>query len=96
MGKGVEVEKMAVQVIKIWEKIFSREYNETLNSIIIVGLAYKLRSRWDAAEELEVQVIETRKKKLGTDHPDTLTSIANLVSTFWNQGRWDATEELEV
>jgi hypothetical protein len=48
----------------------------------MVGLAYKLRGRWGAAEELEVQVMETSKKKLGADHPDTLTSMANLASTF--------------
>ena len=53
----------------------------------MVGLAYKLRGRWDRAETLEVQVMETRKKKLGADHPDTLISMANLVSTLWNQGR---------
>ena len=62
----------------------------------MTGLAYKLRGRWDAAEELFVQVMETRKKKLGADHPDTLTSMANLASTYRNQGRWDATEELEL
>ena len=62
----------------------------------MVGLAYKLRGRWDRAETLEVQVMETRKKKLGADHPDTLISMANLVSTLWNQGRWEAAEELEM
>ncbi|PVH91024.1 hypothetical protein DM02DRAFT_722456 [Periconia macrospinosa] len=62
----------------------------------MVGHAYHLRGRWDAAEELEVQVMETSKKKLGADHPSTLTSMANLASTYRNQGRWDAAEELEV
>jgi len=62
----------------------------------MVGLAYKLRGQWNAAEELFVQVMETRKKKLGADHPSTLTSISNLASTYRNQGRWDAAEELEV
>jgi hypothetical protein len=53
----------------------------------MVGLAYKLNGRWDAAEELDVQVIETSKTKLGVNHPDTLTSMANLALTYQNQGR---------
>jgi hypothetical protein len=87
---------MSVQAIKVREKILPREHTDTLNSIALVGLTYKLRSRWDAAEKLEVQVMETFQKKLGADHPSTLTSMANLASTFWNQGRWDATKELFV
>ncbi|KAF4631476.1 hypothetical protein G7Y89_g6649 [Cudoniella acicularis] len=96
MGNGPEAEKMSVQAMKVRKKILGREHNDTLGSMVMVGLAYKLRGRWDAAEELEVQVMETSKKKLGADHPDTLSSMANLASTYRNQGRWDAAEELEV
>ncbi len=73
---------MSIQAIKVREKILVQEHNDTLSSMAMVGLAYKLRGRWGAAEELEVQVMETSKKKLGADHPDTLTSMANLASTF--------------
>jgi hypothetical protein len=96
MGNGVEAEKMSVATMKVRKRILGGEDEDTLDSIAMVGLAYKLRGRWDAAEELEVQVMETRKKKLGADHPDTLTSMSNLASTYVNQGRWDAAEELEV
>jgi tetratricopeptide (TPR) repeat protein len=96
IGKGVEAEKMSVQSMIVRKRILGREHNDTLNSMAMAGLAYKLRGRWDAAEELEVQVMETRKKKLGADHPGTLTSMANLASTYRNQGRWDAAEELFV
>ena len=78
---------MSVQAMKIWEKILGQEYNDTLNSITIVDLAYKFRGRWDTAEELFVQVIETRKKKLGANHPDTLTSMNNLVFTWKGTGK---------
>jgi hypothetical protein len=96
MKKGGEAEKMSVQAMKVRKKILGREDNDTLASMAMVGLAYKLRGRWDAAEELQVQVLETRKKRLGADHPDTLNSMANLASTFWNQGRWNAAEELDI
>jgi hypothetical protein len=43
---------MLVQVIKVRKKILSREHNDTLSSIVLVGLVYKLREQWDAAEEL--------------------------------------------
>ncbi|KAH7418642.1 P-loop containing nucleoside triphosphate hydrolase protein [Cadophora sp. MPI-SDFR-AT-0126] len=96
MGKGVETESMAVQAMKARKKIFGQEHNDTLSSMAMVGLAYKLRGKWADAEELEVQVMETRKTKLGADHPSTLTSMANLAATYWNQGRWSTAEELFV
>jgi len=40
--------------MKVRKKILGREYNDTLSGIAIVGLAYKLKGQWDAAEELEV------------------------------------------
>ena len=82
--------------MKARKKVLGLKHEDTLCSIGMVALAYKLAGRWNAAEELEVQVMETRKKKLGADHPDTLTSMANLASTYQDQGRWDAAEELEV
>ena len=87
MGNGLEAEKMSVEAMKARKKILGREHEDSLNSMAMVGLAYKLRGLWDAAEELEVQVMETRKKKLGADHPSTLTSMANLASTYRNQGQ---------
>ncbi|KAM3067048.1 hypothetical protein ACMFMG_011827 [Clarireedia jacksonii] len=96
MGKGTETEEMSGRAMKVRKKILGREHNDTLNSIAMVGLAYKLRGKWDAAEELQVQVMETHKKKLGADHPEMLISIGNLASTYRNQGRWEAAEELEI
>jgi hypothetical protein len=96
MGNGVEAETMSVQAMKVRKKILGDEHEYTLSGMAMVGLAYKLNGRWDAAEKLEVQVMETSKTKLGVDHPDTLTSMANLASTYRNQGRWDDAEKLEV
>jgi tetratricopeptide (TPR) repeat protein len=96
MDNGNEAEKMLVRAMKVRKKILGREHEDTLNSMAMIGLAYHLRGRWDAAEELDVQVMETSKKKLGADYPSRLSSMANLVSTYWNQGRWDDAEELFV
>ncbi|KAF2184939.1 hypothetical protein K469DRAFT_779558, partial [Zopfia rhizophila CBS 207.26] len=91
-----DAEKMSVGSMKVRKKQYGREHRDTLSSMAMVALAYKLRGRWEEAEELEVQVMETRKRVLGSEHPDTLTSMASLASTFWNQGRWKEAEELDV
>lgn len=54
MGNGAEAEEMSVQAMKAKRKILGREDEDTLWSIAMVGLAYKLRGRWDRAETLEV------------------------------------------
>ena len=96
IGKCVEAENMAVNVMKVRKKILGDEHSDTLDGVAMVGLACNLNGRWDDAEKLFVQVMETSKTKLGVDHPATLTSMANLASTFWNQGRWDDAEKLDV
>jgi hypothetical protein len=62
IGNGVEAEQMSVQAMKARRKFLGRENEDTLLSMARVRLAYKLRGRWDEAEELEVQVMETSKK----------------------------------
>ncbi|KAL9082768.1 MAG: hypothetical protein Q9165_008790, partial [Trypethelium subeluteriae] len=96
MGNITDAETLAIKSIKARRKVLGQVHKDTLSSMGMAGLAYKLSGRWDAAEELEVQVMETSKRVLGVDHPDTLTSIANLASTFWNQGRWTEAEQLDV
>lgn len=78
---------MSVQAMKVRKRILGPEHNDTLNSMEMVGLVYKLGGRWDAAEELQVQVMETRKKKLGADHLDTLISMSNLAFMWKETGR---------
>jgi tetratricopeptide (TPR) repeat protein len=95
-GNYFDAEKMSRKAMKTRNKILSQEHKDTLNSMLMVALVYRLEGRWKEAEELEVQVIETRKRVLGQEHPDTLTSIGNLASTYSNQGRWKEAEELEV
>ena len=87
IGKGIEVANIAVQAMKVRKKILNNKYHDILDRIAILGLVYKLNSRWEAAEELFVQVMETRKKKLKADYPSTLSSIANLALTYRDQGR---------
>ncbi|KAM3064617.1 hypothetical protein ACMFMF_011895 [Clarireedia jacksonii] len=43
MGKGTETEEMSGRAMKVRKKILGREHNDTLNSIAMVGLAYKLK-----------------------------------------------------
>jgi tetratricopeptide (TPR) repeat protein len=95
-GKIDDAEMLATKAMEARKKVLGQEHEDTLSSVAMVGLAYKLEGRWDDAEKLEVQVVETRKKKLGADHPNTLSSMANLASTYRDQGRWNAAEELKV
>lgn len=85
IGNGVEAESMLLYLMRTRKKILGQDHKDTLWSMVMVGHAYHLRGRWDAAEELFVQVMETRKKKLGADHPSTLTSMNNLAFTLKGQ-----------
>ena len=95
-GSIIEAVDLSEMAMKVRKKILGQEYEETLGSIGLVGLAYGLGGRWEEAEELEVQVMETKKRVLGKEHPNTLTSMNNLASTYSNQGRWKEAEELQV
>ncbi|KAK8093420.1 hypothetical protein PG997_000105 [Apiospora hydei] len=87
MGNGHEAESVSTLAMELRIEILGKGYGDSLNSMAIVGSAYRLNGRWEAAEKLEVEVIETRKQKLGPDYLNTLTSMANLASTYRNQGR---------
>ena len=94
MGKGVEAEKMSIQALKVRKKIFGREHKDTLSSMGMVGLVYKLRSNYDAAELLDRETLQLKEKVLGKEHPDTLTSMSNLAVLLESQGKYDAAEPL--
>jgi hypothetical protein len=87
-GNVGDAEEMSVETMMVRRNLYGQEHKETLKGMKMVGLAYKLRSRWEEAEELDVQVMEARKRVLGPEHPDTLTSMANVASTYQNQERW--------
>ncbi|KAF1969172.1 TPR-like protein [Bimuria novae-zelandiae CBS 107.79] len=95
-GSATDAKKLGVKSMKTQMKILGQEHEDTVRSMVVVGLAYNLEGRWKEAEERFVQVMETRKKKLGVDHPGTLASMGNLALTYCNQGRWKEAEELFV
>ena len=94
VGKGAEAEMMSVQAMTIRKRILGQEYSDTLDSIAMVGLVYKLRGKYDAAEPLYRETLELTEKVLGKEHPDTLTSMNNLAFLFHSQGKYDAAEPL--
>ena len=97
-GKGsiTEAVELSEMAMKVRKKILGQEHEEALDSMDMVGLAYKLGGRWKEAEELQVRVVDMRKRVLGEEHPNTLTSINNLALTYLEQGRWKEAEELQV
>ncbi|PMD13580.1 TPR-like protein [Hyaloscypha hepaticicola] len=94
VGKGVEAEKMSVQAMKVRKRILGQEHSDTLDSIAIVGLVYKFRGKYDAAEPLYKETLQLTEKVLGKEHPDTLTSMNNLALLLYSQGKYDAAEPL--
>ena len=96
MGNGVDTQLLGMKAKEAREKILGEEHKDSISSVAMVALGYKLQGRWSEAEKLQVQVMERSKAKLGADHPDTLISMAHLASTYWNQGRWEEAEKLGV
>jgi tetratricopeptide (TPR) repeat protein len=94
MGKGVEAEKMSIQALKVRKKILGREHKDTLNSMGMVGLVYRLRGNYDAAELLSRETLQLREKVFGKEHPDTLISMNNLALLLEKQGKYNAAEPL--
>ncbi|KAJ6114394.1 hypothetical protein N7486_000172 [Penicillium sp. IBT 16267x] len=100
-GNIEDATEMALRSRKQRLEVFGAENQKSLQTTIVLAVAYRDDGRWQKAEQLFLQVIETCKSKLGEDHPDTLSSMANLAmanlaSTYWNQGRWDEAEQLFV
>lgn len=95
-GLLADAKEMSVKSLKARTNLLGSEHVETLSSMAMVGLVYKLIGRWKEAAELEKQVMDAKMRVLGPEHPDTLASLSNLASTYRNQGRWKEAEELEV
>jgi tetratricopeptide (TPR) repeat protein len=95
-GDIEKTERLAIASMKTRSKLLGAESDETLESMNLVGEAYREAGRWTAAEELHVQAMEASKVKLGVDHLNTLTYMNNLALTYWYQGRYKEAEELQV
>ncbi|KAL9024571.1 MAG: hypothetical protein Q9196_006422, partial [Gyalolechia fulgens] len=93
ISEAINLSEMAMEVRT---KILGQEHEETLNSMDMAGMAYRLGGRWKDAEELHLRAIEISKRVLGEEHSTTLTSVNNLASTYMSQGRWIEAEQLEV
>lgn len=87
MGNKLEAKKLSVKAMNVRIKILGRNYEDTLNAMVMVGSAYDFTGRWEAAEKLDVEVMETSKQKLGADHPFTLTSMNNFAFTWHGLGQ---------
>ena len=72
--------------MKVRKRILGQEYSNTLDSIEMVRLVYKLRGKYDAveAEPLYRETLQLREKVLSKEHPNTLASINDLASLLAN------------
>jgi hypothetical protein len=96
LGNITDAAMLAIKSMKTRKNVLGQEHEDTLWSIAMVGIVYKLGGRLDNAEKLQVQVMERFKTRLGADHPDTLMSMVNLAATYISQGRWDDAAKLGV
>lgn len=85
VGNVSDAAMLAINSMEVRRKVSGKEHEDTLWSIAMVGLVYRLAGRCNTAEELEVQVMKTRKTKLGVDHSDTLNSMSNVAFTWKEQ-----------
>jgi tetratricopeptide (TPR) repeat protein len=93
-GNVLDAERMAVEAMEVDKKVLGPQHKDTIRSMVMVGLAYGLRGRWDEAEKLFMEAMELGKKVLGAEHADTLTSMSELAAIYGYQGRWDEGEKL--
>lgn len=93
-GDLIQATNLHETAMEVTKEIFGQEHKETLYSMDLMGLVYRIGARWEQAEELQVQVIEIKNRVLGRKHPSTLMSVGNLASTFSAQKRWKEAEEL--
>ncbi|KAH8199002.1 hypothetical protein TruAng_006831 [Truncatella angustata] len=95
-GNASDAESLALKSMKVRSKVFGKGHEDTLSSMVMLGLAYHLSSQLDKAEEVFVQVVKAREQKLKPEHPDMLSSLGHLASTYRYQGRWNEAQDLEV
>ena len=96
IGNTAEAKTLAMKSMEARKKVLGEEHEDTLSTMLIMGLVYRLEGYWEDAAKLLMQVMVTSKTKLRADHPYMLSSMANLASTYRDQGRWKDAEELEV
>lgn len=68
VGKVGEAEYMSVTSMEVNKELYGEESRETLGSMSMVGLARKLRGRYNEAESICRQALVLQEKVLGVEH----------------------------
>jgi tetratricopeptide (TPR) repeat protein len=82
------------QGLRLRERIFGKDHNETFETLHELGIALQDGGKYEAAEAINRQTLALREKCFGLEHPDTLTSINSLAEVLWHEAKYDAAEEM--
>lgn len=80
IGQGQAAEEISIQALTVRREFLGSEYEDTLESMLMLGLIYAQQGYWDAAEKLEVEVTKRRKKSIGYSFGITNFCIASIQS----------------
>lgn len=83
---------MTEEALVLSTKLYGEEDQHTLETLINVASAHKMKGDLLTAERMSAEVLEKRRRVLGENHPDTLTSINEMgVINHW-MGRFAEAE----
>ena len=80
--------------LKIIEKVFGENHNNTATSYNNLAELYQSQGEYDKALPLYLKALKIREERLGEKHPDTATLYANLAGFYQSQGEYKKAELL--
>lgn len=81
-GRASEVEEMAMISMEVRSEVLGEDNAETLSSIEMVGLARRLRDKYEETWAIHRQTLARREKIPRYKHPETLTNIYTVLPIY--------------
>ncbi|KEY73924.1 hypothetical protein S7711_07766 [Stachybotrys chartarum IBT 7711] len=87
LGKYTEAERIYQQILKLYEKLLSKEHPSTLKSMNNLAVTFQDQGKHAHAEQMQRQTLNLAEKILGQEHPNTFIIMNNLVIALKAQGK---------
>ncbi|KAF2186324.1 TPR-like protein [Zopfia rhizophila CBS 207.26] len=92
MGNYDLAKEMGRGALEAKEATLGAEHQDTLTSVINLGLVLSRQGKYEEAEVMHWRALEGYEKVVGPEHPFTLTSVNNLGSVLERQGKYKEAE----
>jgi len=79
---------------KILETLKGPEHSDTLMTIRLLALTYRMQGRWEEALKLLEKILAVKKKLGENEDADGLRILSELAAVYFEQGRWDDAQKL--